>query len=64
MWQKYSYYGKNDGIVKIEIWKYDPCIFMVDGCVDKLSLVLSFAKDNDERTEEALKEIIREIGKD
>lgn len=51
----------NDKIVKIEVWKYDPMIFMVDNCVDRLSLYLSFANDNDERTEESLEELMNEI---
>lgn len=54
-------FSLNDKIVKIEVWKYDPTIFMVDNCVDRLSLYLSFAKDNDERTEESLEELMKEI---
>lgn len=51
----------DDGVAKIEVWKYDPAIFAVDNCVDKLSLYLSFTNGNDERSEEALKELMREI---
>ena len=54
-------FSLNDKIVKIEVWRYDPMIFMVDNCVDRLSLYLSFAKDNDERTEESLEELMKEI---
>lgn len=51
----------SDKVVKVEVWKYGPTIFMTDGCVDKLSLYLSFEKDNDERTIEALNELMEEI---
>ena len=54
-------FSLNDKIVKIEVWKYDPTIFIVDNCVDRLSLYLSFANDNDERTEESLEELMKEI---
>ena len=54
-------FSLNDKIVKIEVWKYDPMIFMVDNCVDRLSLYFSFANDNDERTEESLEELMKEI---
>lgn len=57
-------FSLHDSIVKIEIWKYDPTIFITKDCVDKLSLSLSFAKDNDERTEEALDELMRGIYND
>ena len=54
-------FSLNDKIVKIEVWKYDPMILRVDNCVDRLSLYLSFANDNDERTEESLEELMKEI---
>ena len=54
-------FSLNDKIFKIEVWRYDPMIFMADNCVDRLSLYLSFAKDNDERTEESLEELMKEI---
>ena len=54
-------FSLNDKIVKIEVWKYNPMIFMTDNCVDRLSLYLSFANDNDERTEESLEELMKEI---
>lgn len=51
----------SDKMVKVEVWKYDPGIFMTKRCVDKLSLYLSFENNNDERTEEALNKLINEI---
>ena len=53
-------FSLNDKIVKIEVWKYDPIIFMSDDCVDRLSLYLSFESDHDERTEESIEELIKE----
>lgn len=47
--------------VRIEVWKYSPTIYVNNGCVDKLSLYLSFERDIDERTEEALNELMKEI---
>lgn len=54
----------SDKPIKLEVWKYDPMIFMNNGCADKLSLYLSFEKDIDERTEEALNELMKEIKND
>lgn len=51
----------SDNIVKVEVWKYNPLIFMNNDCVDKLSLYISFEKEQDERTNEALKELMEEI---
>ena len=56
-----EYILDNKEYVHVEIWKYDPLIFMKDNCVDKLSLYLSFGNNNDERTEEALEELMEEI---
>lgn len=56
-----EYILDNKEYVYVEVWKYDPLIFMKDNCVDKLSLYLSFGNNNDERTEEALEELMEEI---
>lgn len=56
-----EYILDNKEYVYVEVWKYDPLIFMNDNCVDKLSLYLSFGNNNDERTEEALEELMEEI---
>lgn len=50
--------------INVEIWKYNPKIFSKNNFVDKLSLYLSFSKENDERTEEALNELIEELTND
>ncbi len=59
--QSLDEFASSDKVVKVEVWKYDPTIFMTDECVDKFSLYLSFKKDNDERTIEALNELMEEI---
>lgn len=51
----------SDKIVKVELWKYEPSIFMNNECVDKLSLYLSFENDSDERTNDALNRLMEEI---
>lgn len=51
----------SEKVVKVEVWKYDPMIFKNNDCVDKLSLYLSFENENDERTNEALNELMKEI---
>lgn len=56
-----EYILDNKEYVYVEVWKYDPLIFMKDNCVDKLSLYLSFGNNNDERTEDALEELMEEI---
>ena len=56
-----EYILDNKEYIRVEVWKYDPLIFMKDNCVDKLSLYLSFSNRNDERTEEALEELMEEI---
>ena len=44
--------------VKLELWAYNPKLFSNDKTVDNLSLILSFEKNNDERIEEAIDEIL------
>lgn len=50
--------------VEIEIWKYDPAVLSENGFVDPLSLVLSLREDADERTEEAIEEIMEKFWED
>ena len=40
--------------VKLELWKYDPCLFMRSGTVDPVSLAMSFENNADERIEGAV----------
>lgn len=46
--------------VEIELWKYDPKMFVTDGMVDIVSLVQSLKGINDERVEMQMKEIMEE----
>lgn len=46
---------------EVQIWKYDPAILSQDGVVDPLSLILSLRENADERTEEAIEEIMDKI---
>lgn len=40
--------------IELQLWKYDPCLYTVDGMVDKISLAMSFKDNVDERIEAAL----------
>ena len=44
--------------VRLELWKYDPCLFMRNGTVDPVSLAMSFAENADERIEGAIEEAL------
>lgn len=46
---------------QVEIWKYDPAVLSKDGVVDPLSLVMSLQENPDERTEEAIEEILQKF---
>ncbi len=44
--------------VRIELWKYDPVMFAVNGAVDPVSLSLCFEDNADERIEGAIEEYL------
>ena len=44
--------------VKLELWKYDPCLFARSGTVDPVSLAMSFESNADERIEGAIEEVL------
>ena len=44
--------------VKLELWKYDPCLFARNGTVDPVSLTMSFENNADERIEGAIEEVL------
>ena len=46
---------------EVEIWKYDPVVLSKDNVVDPLSLVLTLQENADERTEEAIEEILEKF---
>ena len=45
----------------VELWRYDPKKLSKGNCVDRLSLVLALSNDRDERTEEAVQEILTDL---
>ena len=44
--------------VNMELWKYDPCLFMRNGTVDPVSLAMTFENNADERIEGAIEEVL------
>ena len=44
--------------VVVELWKYDPALLSRNGMVDPLSLVMSFADEEDERVQVAIEELL------
>ena len=52
-----------DGQVIVEVWKYPPIkqIEASENCVDKLSLALSLANDDDPRVEQEVKYLIENM---
>lgn len=52
---------KEFGVNCIEIWKYNPQYFSVDGMVDKLSLFLTLKDNEDERIQIELESMINNI---
>lgn len=52
-----AWYSKTD-YIKLEIWKYDPIMYVQNGVVDIISLVSTFANTKDERIEMAIEEIL------
>ena len=45
----------------VELWRYNPRKLSKEKCVDKLSLALALSEDRDERVEEAVEEILRNV---
>ena len=45
----------------MEIWKYDPTVLARDHVVDPLSLIMTVQENADERTEEAIEEILEKF---
>lgn len=49
---------------KVELWWYDPGRIVNGTCVDRLSLALALAEDKDERVEEAVEEMLKNVWED
>jgi RNA polymerase sigma factor (sigma-70 family) len=47
--------------LEVQVWSYDPKLFISDGTVDRLSLFLSLRDDEDERVEAALEEMMEAV---
>jgi len=47
--------------IRLELWKYDPCVLSQHKMVDPISLVLSLSDDNDERTELAIDAMLNQF---
>ncbi len=48
-------------VVELEVWFYSPELFLRIGAVDKLSLYLSLRETEDERTEQALRQMMEAV---
>ncbi len=48
----------------VELWRYDPRKLAAGACVDRLSLALSLNGSRDERVQEALEEMLKQLWKE
>lgn len=61
MWSRHVVKHKEESEAELELWSYAPLIEPnAPGCVDRLSLYLSLQDDSDERTQEALRGLLKE----
>ena len=49
---------QDKSLLNLELWKYNPVLFMKNGVVDPISLSLTFENNADERIEEAIEEYL------
>ena len=47
--------------IKLELWEYDPFLFAIEGYADPISVALSLMKENDERVEMMVEEMLEEL---
>lgn len=50
---------KDENLVELQIWEYNPKLFTKKHVVDTMSLYASLKEENDERIEQALEEVLR-----
>ena len=50
---------KDENLVELQVWEYDPKLFTQGHVVDPVSLYASFQEEQDERIEQALAELVR-----
>ena len=65
-WEKLSSgrLHNSDDQYEVELWRYDPKKLAADTCVDRLSLALALRDDRDERVEEAVDEMLKQVWRD
>ena len=65
-WEKVSTnrMQNSDDQCAVELWRYDPRKLTDGECVDKISLALALKDDRDERVEEALEEMLKQVWRD
>lgn len=51
----------DQNLLELELWTYDPYLFAEGDRLDVASLYASLQENNDERIEQALKEVLREM---
>lgn len=51
---------KDENLVELQVWSYDPKLFIKNNIVDIASLYLTLKEENDERIEQALEEALRD----
>ena len=51
---------QDKSLLNLELWKYNPALFMKNGVVDPISLSLTFENNVDERIEEAIEEYLEQ----
>ena len=49
---------QDDGTCRVQIWRYEPRLFVSDGTVDPFSLYQSLKDERDERIEMSLDELM------
>lgn len=54
----------SDDQCAVELWRYDPKKLSCGECVDRLSLALALREDRDERVEEAVEEMLKQVWSD
>ena len=54
-------YEEWENCLKIQLWKYNPLYFAINGCVDPVSLACTFIGTEDERIEMGIEELLEEL---
>ena len=54
----WEYLDELEGDIRVDVWKYNPCLLSKNGYIDPLSLYLCYRDDPNERVEAEMKELI------